>query len=523
MATKNYLDYTGLSYYDSKIKAYITSVLPSVSNATITIQKNGTAVDTFTLNGSAKTINITDVASATALTGLSQQITAINNKIPSEASSSNNLADKGWVNDQINAMAAYYITKNADGDAFATYAELSTLTTVYSGGSVRVPTRNDYAIVLADENHDNATTRYSYQFDGDTYNPDYWQYQYTVNESPFTQDQLDAINSGITENKVTTYDGYATSKQDALVSGTNIKTINNTSILGSGNITTPNTNYYAKTVGTTGLKIGTGYSGSTASATYDLYVPYATSGSSATAGVVKVGTGLNISSGTLNLGEHTSQTTFYGAATSSLYGHVKLGAANQNGATAADGVAAPNGHTHSQYLTSHSYRKINVNGTTVLTTSSSGAANFKNGTGINISATAGTGNNDVDITIGCTISDTNYYHTPQYSTGLKIGTGIGVSDLYVPYASGTQGGAVTIGDQTFAGEKTFDSVIVKNTTETAQTLQIQLFGDLLRAWTTSSAYIDLIFPTTGGTFATETYVADYTGSITNAQIDTLFA
>ena len=31
-------------------------------------------------------------------------------------------------------------------------------------------------------------------------------------------------------------------KQNTLISGTNIKTINNTSLLGSGNITTPNTN-----------------------------------------------------------------------------------------------------------------------------------------------------------------------------------------------------------------------------------------------------------------------------------------
>ena len=42
-----------------------------------------------------------------------------------------------------------------------------------------------------------------------------------------------------------------------------------------------------------------------------------------------------------------------GKATADDYGHVKLGAADQNGATAASGVAAPNGHTHSQYLTQH--------------------------------------------------------------------------------------------------------------------------------------------------------------------------
>jgi hypothetical protein len=39
------------------------------------------------------------------------------------------------------------------------------------------------------------------------------------------------------------YSGLAASKQDTLVSATNIKTINSTSLLGSGNITTPNTTY----------------------------------------------------------------------------------------------------------------------------------------------------------------------------------------------------------------------------------------------------------------------------------------
>ncbi len=51
--------------------------------------------------------------------------------------------------------------------------------------------------------------------------------------------------------------------------------------------------------------------------------------------------------------KHDSNTDIYGLGTSTNYGHVKLGSANQNGATAADGVAAPNGHTHSQYLTAH--------------------------------------------------------------------------------------------------------------------------------------------------------------------------
>ena len=53
-------------------------------------------------------------------------------------------------------------------------------------------------------------------------------------------DPLDLVTKGWTESALA-------AKQDALESGTNIKTINGTSILGSGNITTPNTTYSAGT------------------------------------------------------------------------------------------------------------------------------------------------------------------------------------------------------------------------------------------------------------------------------------
>ena len=130
------------------------------------------------------------------------KISLIDEVIPSAATSSNQLADKDYVNDSINSVTAYYITKNANGDQFATYSELSNATTFYSGWVVRVPTRNDYTIVVADENHDNATTRYIYQGG--------WQFQYVVNETALTTAQLDALNSWITSGKVSTYDGYAT-------------------------------------------------------------------------------------------------------------------------------------------------------------------------------------------------------------------------------------------------------------------------------------------------------------------------
>lgn len=140
------------------------------------------------------------------------KISSIDDLIPSAATSSNKLTDKNYVDDSINSVTAYYITKTAAGDQWSTYAELAAATTFYSGWVVRTPTRNDYTIVLADENHDNATTRYIYNSG--------WEYQYTVNETALTQAQLDALNSGITSWKVSTYDWYATWKQDALTTQT---------------------------------------------------------------------------------------------------------------------------------------------------------------------------------------------------------------------------------------------------------------------------------------------------------------
>lgn len=121
-----------------------------------------------------------------------------------------------FVNSSINAMAAFYITKNAAGDAFATKAELTAAIasgTFYNGGQLRVPTKNDYLYVLADESATPIipgvapTTRYS--FDGAQ-----WAFQITVNNTALTSAQVAAINSGITAALVTwlsTFKGNDTS------------------------------------------------------------------------------------------------------------------------------------------------------------------------------------------------------------------------------------------------------------------------------------------------------------------------
>ena len=191
---------TALGYtpYNATNPNGYTKVESSTTNGNIKI--NGTETTVYTLPSNVATSSdITTVQND--INAVSGRVTTIEGKIPAQASSSNQLADKNFVNSSINAFAAYYITKNAAGDPFATKAELTSATTFYSGGVVRTPTTNDYCIVLADESKQSSTgvdptTRYSYQ-------GSQWEYQYTVNDTPLTAAQLAALNSGITSTLVT--------------------------------------------------------------------------------------------------------------------------------------------------------------------------------------------------------------------------------------------------------------------------------------------------------------------------------
>lgn len=85
----------------------------------------------------------------------------------------------------IEAVAAYYITYTAAGAAFPTRAALINAETYYSGGVARVPTRNDYAVVLADETHSGAEYRYIYGVaEGATTGQ--WEAQYPIETNDYT-------------------------------------------------------------------------------------------------------------------------------------------------------------------------------------------------------------------------------------------------------------------------------------------------------------------------------------------------
>ena len=97
-----------------------------------------------------------------------EQVDGIEEKIPNAATSENQLADKAFVNSSINNYSAFYLTKNANGDAFGTYVELTSATKFWNAGVEKTPTKNDYLVVLQDETKTtalgvNPTTRYTYQ------------------------------------------------------------------------------------------------------------------------------------------------------------------------------------------------------------------------------------------------------------------------------------------------------------------------------------------------------------------------
>jgi len=153
------------------------------------LKDSGSKASDFESAGTAASAVSAHNASAAAHGGVEGKVSAIEGKIPSQASSENKLADKAFVNSSINAVAAFYITADASGSAFATKAALLA-GPYYNQGQIRELTRNDYALVLADETQEGAQTRYVY--DGAV-----WAFQYKVKDTPFTAVQQAAIDSGI--------------------------------------------------------------------------------------------------------------------------------------------------------------------------------------------------------------------------------------------------------------------------------------------------------------------------------------
>ncbi|MCQ2137894.1 MAG: hypothetical protein MJY60_04230 [Bacteroidales bacterium] len=118
--------------------------------------------------------------------------------VPAQASTTNQLADKNFVNSTVQTGTA-----NFRGN-WATLAAVPTDASLYPADYAgnHTPTVNDYMVVQSDEEHDGVTWRYKYSGDWATDGKNGWQAEYEVSETPMTAAQLAAINSGITASEV---------------------------------------------------------------------------------------------------------------------------------------------------------------------------------------------------------------------------------------------------------------------------------------------------------------------------------
>ena len=122
-----------------------------------------------------------------------------------------------FINSSIEHNAAFYVTKDTQGNAFQTYNQLSTQTNsgnLYRSGIRKTPSQNDYCVVLSDETMNSRypgsydissvySTRYSWVEDTTIPNlSGKWEFKYVINNSPYTKIQWDTINSGISKETV---------------------------------------------------------------------------------------------------------------------------------------------------------------------------------------------------------------------------------------------------------------------------------------------------------------------------------
>ena len=181
----------------------------------MTIIANGFATKTevekkYDKTGGAITGDVS-ISGSLSLTGSAPKITA-NQKDFSFPTESGKLAraedyyTTAEVDDKITTFVAHYLTgKDSTGRfvPFATHAALDYAKQHHTkedpqffyAGEPFTPTKNDYCVVLADETVGGKTARYSFVGEWPTGS---WQYQYTINDTAFSEAQWAAINSGVT-------------------------------------------------------------------------------------------------------------------------------------------------------------------------------------------------------------------------------------------------------------------------------------------------------------------------------------
>ena len=192
--------------HNNDVRAH-TKLMATVANNYATKTEVGGKYDK---SGGAITGDVS-ISGSLSLTGSTSKITA-NQKDFSFPTESGKLAraedyyTMAEVDDKITTFVAHYLTGKDSNGRFVPFATRAALDYAkqhhtkedpqfFYAGEPFTPTKNDYCVVLADETVGGKTARYSFVGEWPTGS---WQYQYTINDTAFSEAQWAAINSGVT-------------------------------------------------------------------------------------------------------------------------------------------------------------------------------------------------------------------------------------------------------------------------------------------------------------------------------------
>lgn len=179
----------------------VTSVNGQTGNVTVSVPtKTSDLVNDSNYQTSADTASYIAIhnASLTAHPDIRNKVNAIDDLIPNQASISNQLADKNFVNSSVQTATANFRGNWNDWADVPTVA--SDYPADYAGN--KTPTVNDYLVVQDASDYTEETLegtwRFKYTGNWDVDGKAGWHPEYQVNETPLTAAQLAALNSGIT-------------------------------------------------------------------------------------------------------------------------------------------------------------------------------------------------------------------------------------------------------------------------------------------------------------------------------------
>ena len=192
--------------HNNDVRAH-TKLMATVANNYATKTEVGGKYDK---SGGAIT-GYVSITGSLSLTGSDPKITA-NQKDFSFPTESGKLAraedyyTTAEVDNKITTFVAHYLTGKDSAGRFVPFATRAALDYAkqhhtdgdpqfFYAGEPFTPTKNDYCVVLADETVGGKTARYSFVGEWPTGS---WQYQYTINDTAFSEAQWAAINSGVT-------------------------------------------------------------------------------------------------------------------------------------------------------------------------------------------------------------------------------------------------------------------------------------------------------------------------------------